>query len=124
MAQLSTLGVAAHFMNTRYILLAVLASTATLFAALVGAPYDNSNPPDISLPAAYALATTALGSATNQFYCVGATLSAHVPSIHIPSGAGWCFTFRTTNQPPQSKWVGVSLDGTVHVDDSFDGGLL
>jgi hypothetical protein len=106
-------------MKTRYILLAVFASTASLFASLVAKPYDNTKPPGISLPAAYALADTALGAATNQFHCIGATISTH-----FRDGAEWYFSFCTTNQPPTFKYVGVRFDGKVHVDDFYEGGFI
>jgi len=105
-------------MKTRYILLAVFASTTTLFASLVDW-YDNAKPPGISLPTAYALADTALDSATNQFHCVRATITTE-----FSGGAEWYFTFCTTNLPPTYKYVGVRFDGKVHVDDELYGGVL
>ena len=110
MAQLSTLGVAQRFMKTRYILLILLAFTTVVFASLVMPPYDNSKPPALSLPAAYQLAVVALGSATNQFHCVGA---------HITTDFGaprWSFTFYSTNTPPRWKWMTVDFGGRTQED--------
>jgi hypothetical protein len=104
-------------MKTRYILLAIVASTPILFAAPMLRPWDSTKSLGISLPAAYAQATTALGSATNQLHCVGATISTHFS----PEGE-WCFTFCTTNQTPKFKFVGVRSDGKVHVQDTLNGG--
>jgi hypothetical protein len=72
-------------------------------------PYDNAKPPSLSLPAAYELAATALGSATNQLHCVSATTDRYY------SDAGeWFFTFCGTNKPPQFRYVSVEFGGKVH----------
>ncbi len=66
--------------------------------------YDNSKPPTLSLPVAYQLAVAALGSATNQFHCVGA---------FITTGFGaprWEFTFYNTNTTPVLKCMTVDFD--------------
>jgi hypothetical protein len=73
-------------------------------------PYDNSKPPTLSLPAAYQLAVAALGSDTNRFHCVGA-------SIIMDFGAPrWSFTFYDTNTPPRSKCMTVDFGGKTQQD--------
>jgi hypothetical protein len=109
-AQLSTLGVAPHFMKIRYIILSLLAVSTILFARPI-IPYDNSKPPSLSLPAGYELALAALGSATNQFHCISANISTDFGS------PGWFFTFYSTNTPPRNKFVTVEFGGKVHVED-------
>lgn len=89
----------------------MLATATTLFAWIVVYP-DNSKPPTLSLPAAYDRALTAIGPATNKFHCMSATISTD----HSTKG-GWCFTFTTTNRPPDVKWVTVDFDTSVHVKD-------
>jgi len=75
-----------------------------------GRPYDNSKPPTLSLPVAYQLAVTALGSDTNRFHCVGA-------SITMDFGAPrWSFTFYDTNTPPELKCMTVDFGGKTEPD--------
>ena len=108
MAQLFSLGVAPHFMKTRYILLSLVTLTTAVFAQINGPPYDNSKPPPLPLPAAYQLAFTALGTATNQLYCVGA---------HLTTDWGqprWSFTFCSTNKG--QKIMTVDSGGKVQED--------
>jgi hypothetical protein len=97
-------------MKTRYIILSLLAVSTILFATPI-IPYDNSKPATLSLPAGYELATAALGSATNQFHCISASISTDFGS------PGWFFTYSSTNTPPKYKWVTVEFGGKVHVED-------
>ena len=94
-------------MKTRYILLSLLALTTTVYA-FIGRPYDNSKPPALPLPAAYQLAFTALGSDTNQFYCIGAHLTTDFVQPR------WSFTFYSTNQT--QKIMTVDFAGKVQED--------
>jgi hypothetical protein len=71
-------------------------------------PYDNSKPPALSLPAAYQLAFTALGSATNQLYCVGAHLTTDFGEPR------WSFTFCSTNKT--QKIMTVDFGGKAQED--------
>jgi hypothetical protein len=104
------LGVAHTIMKTRYVLLSLLVISTALFAALPPC-FDSTKSPPILLPDAYQRATIALGSATNQFYCLKA-------EIDIESGPqGWLFTFTSANTPPQSKYVKVEFSGTTFVWD-------
>jgi hypothetical protein len=96
-------------MKIRHIILTLLASGTLLFASFI-VPYDNSKPPAMQLPEAYRLAVTELGSSTNQFHCVGASMADFGP-------AGWYFTFCSTNTPPKNKWVKVEFGGKVYVED-------
>ena len=102
-------------MKMRYIVLAALAGTMALFASVVE-PWDNSQAPTLSLPAAYGLATTALGVATNQFHCISATI--YTEAVVSPHG-GWLFALCSTNKPPTSKYVTVEFSGKVHVEDTL-----
>jgi hypothetical protein len=110
--ELWSLGVAPRFMKIRHVALVVIGFATVLFASSV-VPYDNSKPPSLSLPAAYEVATTALGSATNQFHCISAAIQTD--AIVSPHG-GWFFTFCSTNKPPISKFVTVEFSGKVHVE--------
>ena len=97
-------------MKTRCILLGLVVVATTVFASLVMPPYDNSKPPAISLPAAYQLAVSALGSATNQFHCVGAKLTTDFGAPR------WSFTFYDTNKPPRWKCMTVDFGGKTQED--------
>ena len=64
-------------MNRPFIIIAVLgiaASVALAFSLITGNEF-NPDPPVRSLPEAYAMALKALGSATNEYYCVSAMRS-------------------------------------------------
>ena len=109
-AQLLSLGVARHFMKTRYILLGLFAIATTVFARFPSAPYDRTKPPpSLPLPAAYQMAITALGQATNQFHCVSAELSS----------PGWKFSFFSTNASVLPKCFYVEFEGKVYEDDAY-----
>src|ERR1039457_7016623 len=104
-------------MKTRYILLGLLVVSTAVFASLIGPPWDNTKPPTLPLPAAYQLAVTALGSATNQFHCVSASINTEF------SSPGWYFTFCSTNtssafRNPNKRCVCVEFDGKV-IEDNF-----
>jgi hypothetical protein len=102
-------------MKIRHVaLVAVGFATALLASSVV--PYDNAKPPSLSLPAAYEVATTALGSTTNQFHCVSAVI--YTDAVVSPHG-GWLFTFSSTNNPPTSKYVTVEFSGRFHVEDTL-----
>ena len=99
-------------MKTRYILLGLVALATTVFASLVMPPWDNTKAPSLSLPAAYQLAVTSLGSATNQFHCVGASINTEF------SSPGWYFTFYSTNAAARQRCFCVEFDGKV-IEDNF-----
>lgn len=107
--------IASRFMKTRYVVLVSIVFATVLFAASV-VPYDNAKPPNLSLPAAYEIATTALGVATNRFHCISAVI--HNDAIVSPQG-GWLFTFCSTNKPPVSKYVTVEFSGKFHVENNM-----
>jgi hypothetical protein len=96
-------------MKLKLIIPIILASTMILFAS-ISVPYNNSKPPSLPLPVAYEDAMTALGSATNQFHCI----SASVATSFSPGGE-WFFTFYSTNSRP--RWVTVEFNGKIHVED-------
>jgi hypothetical protein len=99
-------------MKARYILLGFVALTTTVFA-LEMPPYDNSKPPALSLPAAYQLAAVALGSATNQFHCVAASITTDFGAPR------WSFTFCSTNTPPKTRWMTVDFGGKTQEDNGY-----
>ncbi len=72
--------------------------------------YNRRQPPRLPLPEACRLATQALGTATNQFYC----LDAHVAIMRSPDGE-WLFDFAATNGA--EKHVFVFFDKTAQVVD-------
>ena len=101
-------------MKMRYIILLFMLVVCTVvFASHLGPPYDNSKSPTLSLPDAYQLATTALGSATNQFHCVGASITTDFGAPR------WSFTFYTTNTPPRWKCMTVDFGGKTEEDGGF-----
>jgi len=96
-------------MKTRYILLSLVILATALFAQVGGAPpYDNSKPPTLPLPVAYQFAFTALGSATNQLYCVEAHLTMDWGQPR------WSFIFSSTNKT--QKIMTVDFEGNVQED--------
>jgi len=110
---------ACHIEYMKHFILAfavlIIAGSFALFASLVQ-PWDNAKPPTLSLPAAYEVATTALGSATNEFHCISASI--YSDAVVSPHG-GWLFTFCSTNTPPTSKYVTVEFGGKFHVEDTL-----
>jgi hypothetical protein len=84
-----------------------------LYASYVSPPYDKSKQPGLSLPTGYEYAMTALGSDTNQFHCVSATITTEF------SDDGWYFTFCSTNSKTMPKLIVVEFNGKV----IFDNGL-
>jgi hypothetical protein len=81
--------------------LTVLVVLGLVVVALAGdAPYDVRHPPRVSLPVAYAEALKALGTWTNQYHCVGASLTMMLS----PQG-GWMFSFCSTNGRPKGVVV-------------------
>ena len=102
-------------MKIRHIILGLVALAAAVFASPV-VPYDTTKPPSLTLPAGYELAVSALGSATNQFHCISASI--YTDAVVSPLG-GWLFPFSSTNTPPKSKFVTVEFSGKVHVEDTL-----
>jgi hypothetical protein len=106
-------------MKIRHIALIVFASSTAIFAGLVQ-PWDNAKPATLSLPDAYKIATSALGSspysATNQFHCISAAI--YSDAVVSPYG-GWLFTFCSTNKQPISKYVTVEFSGRFHIEDTL-----
>jgi hypothetical protein len=110
-----TSGVITPFMKLSHILLILVASSTVVFARVVFF-YDNTKPPSMPLPAGYERAVKALGSYTNQFYCIRASTVGAGFSTAI-DGPTWFFTFCSTNTPPKYKWVTVGFNGKTDVDD-------
>ena len=97
-------------MKLLHVFLVLIAFTRVLLATEF-IPYDNAKPPSLSMPAGYELAVSALGSATNEFHCISASIST---DFGTPA---WFFTFYSTSTPPKPKWVTVEFDGKVHIED-------
>jgi hypothetical protein len=105
-------------MKARYILFGLIIFSVTAFArvvkignAVVWPSYDYSKPPRVLLPVAYDRATAALGQATNQYHCIGATVS----NWNFKDGE-WDFNFEAqsqTNGASPIRIIAVSFDGTV-----------
>jgi hypothetical protein len=74
--------------------------------------WPDTKQPGLPLPSAYTYAATALGSATNQFYCIRGHCEGY-PQQN-PNGQ-WVFLFCTTNG--QYKTVYVRFDKTIHIAD-------
>src|SRR5437870_2196163 len=102
-------------MKLRYFFLLVCLFATAVFASIV-VPYDNAKPRSLTLPAGYELAVAALGSTTNQFHCISASI--YTDAVVSPHG-GWLFTFCSTNKPPKSEYVTVEFGGKVHVEDTL-----
>lgn len=94
-------------------MLALALAATTLYASLVAPPYDKSKPPGMTLPNAYEKAMVALGSETNQFHCVSATITTEF------SDNGWYFTFCSTNSKVPSKLIVVEFNGKVIFDNGY-----
>ena len=97
-------------MKTRYILICLIAIAVTALASVVLPPYDNSKPPKLSLPDAYQFAVAAMGSATNQFHCVGADITTDFGDPR------WSFTFCSTNKMMLRRLMTVDFSGKTQED--------
>ncbi len=86
----------------------------TLYASLILPPYKKSKPPSIPLPIAYERAIAFLGSDTNQFHCV----SASITTEFTPEGE-WYFTFYSTNTNAEPKSIAVEFNGKVVFDNGW-----
>jgi len=95
------------------IFLGLLVFPTAVLASLVGQPYDKSKSPTLPLPSAYQLAVAALGSTTNQFHCVGASITTDFGAPR------WSFTFYSTNSPPRWKCMTVDFEGKTEADNGF-----
>ncbi len=75
-------------------------------------PWTDTRRPALSLPDAYACALTALGPATNQYYCVRARCGIS----RSPDGE-WLFIFSSTNA--MYKSVFVFFDKTTRIEEGL-----
>ena len=89
-------------------------------------PYDGKTPPPVKLDEAYSKALSALGDATNQFYCVSATSLNHVPRTGFLGAVdkGWMFVFSNTNGTSKSVCVYFDKTTAVDVQDPAKGSLF
>lgn len=86
----------------------------TLFASVILPPYNKSKPPSLSLPDAYERAIAALGSSTNHFHCINASVTTQ-----FSSDGEWYFTFYSTNSNSMPKFVAVEFNGKVILDNGL-----
>jgi hypothetical protein len=97
-------------MKRMIVVFVVLVVAAGLVFALRPELWPDNKRPRLDLGDAYQCALVALGSATNQFYCVRA--SCQLPR---PADGEWMFSFGSTNGPV--KTVFVSFDKTARIHD-------
>jgi hypothetical protein len=88
-------------MKTRLAVSAFLVLAAVMLAADKATSFRSV--PRLPLPVAYDRALKALGQETNEFYCIGGTLT------NVPPHGGWHFEFSSTNGEPM--WVDVPFAG-------------
>ena len=88
----------------RFIIVVVVLGLATSAAFAFRIAWSLTKRPPISLPAACAQASLALGTATNEFYCVGATTL-----ISRSQDGEWLLTYSSTNGV--IRHVFVFMDG-------------
>jgi hypothetical protein len=106
-AQLFSLGVFTMTMKYRIFILAAIcivsasAIAATIAFTSVPTWSDKGSPPRLSMPDAYSCAVAALGSTTNQFFCITATCAK---SEHQNDGV-WYFIFSNTNGVKKTTYV-------------------
>jgi hypothetical protein len=89
-------------------------TTSVAFAFLMA--YGEERQPPISMPEAYTMATQALGSATNEFYCVHANTQ-----ISRSQDGEWLFSFCSTNGARKDVFVFLDKKTKPQV---VDGGVL
>ena len=99
--------------RSKYILIGLIPLALTAFASLVSPPYDNSKPPKLSLTDAYQFAIAAMGSATNQFHCIGVGITTDFGNPR------WSFTFCSTNKRMPRRWMTVDFSGMTKEDNGF-----
>jgi uncharacterized SAM-binding protein YcdF (DUF218 family) len=99
--------------KSKYLFLILLALALTSLASFVMPPYDNSKPPKLSLPDAYQFAIAAMGSTTNQFHCVGASITTDF------GDSRWSFTFCSTNKAMRTRWMTVDFSGKTQEDNGL-----
>ena len=99
--------------RSKYISIGLIALAVTVFASLLMSPYNNSLPPKLSLPDAYQFAIAAMGSATNQFHCIGASITTDFGDPR------WSFTFCSTNKTMPRRWMTVDFSGKTQEDNGF-----
>jgi len=102
-----------HMKMKHSIIIAAVALTCSIGSIAFAASWwiDQKRAPRIALPDAYRLATTALGSATNEFHC---TRAEFVGEECAPGS--WRFDFYSTNGTP--KFVFACPDGSTRVYDN------
>jgi hypothetical protein len=99
-------------MKRMIVVFVVLVVAAGLVFALRPGLWPDNKRPRLDLGDAYQCALVALGSATNQFYCVCA--SCQLPR---PADGEWMFSFFSTNG--LAKHAFVSFDKTTRVHDGI-----
>jgi hypothetical protein len=79
-------------------------------------PYDGKTPPLLKIDEAYTKVLSALGSETNQYYCVSTTCMEQVPRSDVLGAfdKGWKFEFSNTNGVHER--VLVYFDGATRIE--------
>lgn len=85
--------------------------TTALYASLNHASVGAATVPKMELPVAYEHALAALGPATNQFYCVSASITTE-----FRYEGEWSFAFYPVNAKAAPKIIAVEFNGTVIID--------
>ena len=99
--------------RSKYLLIILTVLALTSLASLDVPPYDNSKPPKLPLPDAYQIAMKAMGSATNEFHCVGASITTDFGDPR------WSFTFFSTNKMMPRRWMTVDFSGKTQEDNGY-----
>lgn len=102
-------------MKTQTLIIGALTIIAiSLHASHILPPYEKSKPPGIALPVAYERAQAALGSETNYFHCVSASITTE-----FTSEGEWNLTFYSTNSKAMPKHIIIKFDGKVILDNGL-----
>jgi hypothetical protein len=99
--------------KSKSLLLVLLALALTSLASLVMPPFDTSKPPKLPLPDAYQFAMMAMGSATNEFHCAGASITTDFGNPR------WSFMFCSTNKNKLTRWMTVDFSGKTQEDNGL-----
>jgi len=95
----------------KHLLLFAIIGFSAVVAYAADKIYDAKQAPSLPLPVAYERAMSALGSETNQWHCISASLT----TMFCPDG-GWKLGFCSTNSD-RPRSVIVPFNGTPIVED-------
>jgi hypothetical protein len=92
-------------MKTRIAIVAVLLALSAGWCFSACIQWDVKKRPPVSIAEGYDQAVKALGKDSAQFHCIGADIEC----------SNWVYTFSSSG--PESRWVIVSFNGAVKVQD-------